>query len=222
MTRSTEECEMSRSCQSGNVFKGCLGIAAQYARQAADLLAGDGVLLVRHGRGALLLLAEVLLRLAHFGPLQMADLDGDLVERAADNGQRRNVRCVPVALDHLRRHRRRLQTQPRADALFVFWLKMAECSDGARELAYAHVFGRGVKAGQIPLHLGVPVEQLQAKGCGLGMNAMRAPDRRRVLELEGAALEHGQKASRPVRIIADASFTCKACAVSTMSFEVSP
>ena len=40
------------------------------------------------------------------------NLDGNLVERAADDGQRRNVGRVPVALDHLRGHRRRLQPEP--------------------------------------------------------------------------------------------------------------
>src|SRR5581483_8216102 len=77
-----------------NVLKSRLGVAAQHARESADLLRGNGILLVRHGRGALLLFAEVLLRLADLGALQMAHLDGDLVERAADEGQRSEERRV--------------------------------------------------------------------------------------------------------------------------------
>ena len=169
-----------------DVFKGRLRIAAQHARQAADLFAGDGILLVRHGRRALLLFAEVLLRLAHLGPLQVAHFDGDLVERAADNRQRGDVGRVPVALDDLRGHRRRLQAQPRADALFVLGLQVAKGADGAGELAHAHVFGRRVEAGQVALHLGVPVQQLEAEGGRLGVNAVGAADGGRVLELEGA------------------------------------
>ena len=81
---------------------------------------------MRHRRGALLLLAEVLLRLAHLGPLQVAQLDGNLIQRAADNRQSRNIRGMAIALDDLRGHRRGLQAQPRADALLVRRLQMAK------------------------------------------------------------------------------------------------
>ena len=72
----------------GNVLKSCLGVAAHHARQAADLLGGHGVALVRHGRRSLLLLAEIFFSLAHFGALQVANLCGDLVERGGDHGER--------------------------------------------------------------------------------------------------------------------------------------
>ena len=223
ITRSTDECEMSRSCQRATFFKRRLGVAAQHAREAADLLAGDGVLLVRHGRGALLLFAEVLLRLAHLGALQVADLDGDLVERAADNRQRGDVGGVAVALDDLRGDGRGLEAEPRADAFFVLGLEMAEGADRAGELAHAHVFGGGIEAGEVALHLGVPVEQLEAEGRRLGVDAVGAADGRRVLELESAALEHGEERDAgPLRMSPEASLTCRACAVSTMSFEVRP
>ena len=51
------------------------GVAAQQARQAGQVLAQDRVLLVRHRRGALLPLAERLLRFADLGALPVADLD---------------------------------------------------------------------------------------------------------------------------------------------------
>ncbi len=140
-----------------------------------------------------MLLAEVLLRLAHLGALQVAHLDGDFVERAAEDGQRGDVGGVPVALDDLRGHRRGLEAQPRADAFFVLRLQMAERAHRARQLAHAHVLGRGVEAGSVALHLGVPVEQLEAEGGGLGVDAVGAADGGRVLELDGAALEHGQQ-----------------------------
>ena len=148
---------------------------------------------MRHGRGALLLFAEVLLRLAHLGALQVADFDGDFVERTAEDGQRGDVGGVPVALDDLRGHGRGLEAEPRADALLVLRLEMAERADGARQLAHAHVFGGGIEAGHVALHLGVPVQQLEAEGGGFGVDAVGAADGGRVLELEGAALENGEE-----------------------------
>src|SRR5580704_12259336 len=86
----------------GDVFKRGLGVAAEDAGEAADLLGRDWVLLVRHGGGALLLFAEVLLRLADLGALQVADFYGDLVKRAAEDGERGDVGGVAIALDDLR------------------------------------------------------------------------------------------------------------------------
>jgi hypothetical protein len=104
---------------------------------------------------------------------------------------------VAVALDDLRGHRRGLEAQPRADALFVLGLQVAEGADGAGELADAHVLGGGVEAGQVALHLRIPVEQLEAEGGRLGVDAVGAADGGRVLELDGAALEHGAASEMP-------------------------
>ena len=171
-----------------NVLHRRLRVAAKYARQAADLLARDRILFVRHGRGAFLLFAEVLLRLANLGALQVADFDGNLVQRAADNGERCDIGCMAIALDNLRGHRRRLQPQPRANALFVLRLQMAEGAHSARQLADAHVLSGGGEACGIALHLGIPVEQLQTKCRRLRMNPMCPADGGRQLELDGAAL----------------------------------
>ena len=64
----------------GDVFESSLGVAADYAGEAADLLAGYGIALVRHGGGPFLFFAEELFRFADFGALQVADLGGDLVQ----------------------------------------------------------------------------------------------------------------------------------------------
>ena len=89
MTRSTDECEMSRSCQSATFSKAAVGVGAQQPAQPDDLLAADRVALVRHRRRALLALGERLLDLADFGLLQAADLEGERLERRAGDGERR-------------------------------------------------------------------------------------------------------------------------------------
>ncbi len=81
----------------------------------------------------------------------------------------------------------------RADALLVLRLEMAEGTHGAGELADAHVFGGGVKAGDIPLRFRIPVEQLEPKRCRLSVNAVSAPNSRRVLELERALFQDRSK-----------------------------
>ena len=63
----------------GDVLEGDLGVGADDAGEAADLLAGDRVPFMRHGRRALLLFAEELLGLADLGALEMTDFGGDLV-----------------------------------------------------------------------------------------------------------------------------------------------
>ena len=93
---------MSRSCQRATFSNAGLRVGADDAGQAADLLAGHGIALVRHGGGALLLFAEELFGFADFGALQVADFGGDLVERGGDDRERGEIVGVAVALDHLR------------------------------------------------------------------------------------------------------------------------
>ena len=71
----------------------------------------------------------------------------------------------------------------------MFGLEVAEGADGSGELAYAEVFGGGVEAGEVALHLGVPEEELEAEGGGLGVDAVGAADDGGVLELDGALFQ---------------------------------
>ena len=171
----------------GDVFEGDLRVGADDAGEAADLFGGDGVALVGHGAGALLLFGEELFGLADFGALEMADLGGDLVERAGEDGECGDVGGVAVALDDLRCDVDGLEAELGADGLFVLGLEVAEGADGSGELADAEVFGGGVEAGEVALHLGVPEEELEAEGGGFGVDAVGAADDGGVLELDGAA-----------------------------------
>ena len=79
------------------------GVGAQQARDAAQVLGQDRVLLVRHRRRALLPLAERLRRLAHLGALPVADGDRQPLDGGAQPRQRQEVGGVPVARHDLRR-----------------------------------------------------------------------------------------------------------------------
>ncbi len=128
----------------------------------------------------------------------MADFNGNLVEGAADDCKRRDVGGVAVALNDLRGDERWLETEAPADFFFLFWAEMSECTNSAGELANAHVLGGSGEAGCVALHFGVPVEQLEAKSGGLGVDSVGAAYGGRVLELDGAALEHGEESGDAV------------------------
>ena len=136
-----------------------------------------------------MLFAEELLGLADFGALEVADFGGDLVERGAEDGERGDVGGVAVALDDLGGDGDGLEAEFFADRFLVLGLEMAEGADGAGELADAEVFGGGVEAGEVALHLGVPEEELEAEGGGFGVDAVGAADDGGVLELDGAGFQ---------------------------------
>ncbi len=136
-----------------------------------------------------MLFGEELFGLADFGALEMADLGGDFVQRGGEDGEGGDVGGVAVALDDLGGDWIGAQSQPGANGLFVLGLEMAEGADGAGELAHAHVFGAGVEADEVALHLGIPVQQLEAEGGGFGVDAVGAADDGGVLELQGALPE---------------------------------
>ena len=206
----------------GDVLEGGLGVGADDAGEAGDLLAGDGIPFMRHRRRAFLLLAEELLCLADLGALEMANLGGDLVQRGAEDGERRDVGGVAIALDDLRGDGDGGEAEFGADGFLVLRLEMAECADGAGELADAEVFGGGVEAGEVALHLGVPEEELEAEGGGFGVDSVGAADDGGVFKFEGAFFKVSERARIPARMRAEASRSWRDCAVSTTSVEVRP
>src|SRR5258708_38616507 len=84
----------------GYVFEGSEHIRAHRARKAANLFAGNGIALVRHGRAAALLAAERLFGFADFGALEMADFERDFFESGGDEGERAEIFGVGGALEH--------------------------------------------------------------------------------------------------------------------------
>ena len=166
------------------------GVAAVEARHAADALAVDGVALVRHRGRALLSRGEILLRLADIRALEVAHLRRDLLERRGADGDRRDELRVAVALDDLRREAHRREAELLADHLLDLRVDVGIRADRARELADGDDLLRVLDALDVALDLRAPEQELEAERHRLRVDAMRAADARRMLELHGAAAQH--------------------------------
>ena len=105
MIRSTEECEMSRSCHERDVLERRLGVAAQHPGQAGDLLGLDRIALVGHRARALLPGAERLAHLADLGAGEMAQLGGKALQPGAGERDRAQQLGVAIAGHDLGRDR---------------------------------------------------------------------------------------------------------------------
>src|SRR5581483_8994485 len=182
MTRSTDECEISRSCQSGTFSKAAC--ALERTTRASPLICSQVTGLRLCG------IAEELFGFSYFSSLKVANLGGELVERAGDDRERRQVVGVAVALNHLRRDGSGLQSQALAHLFFEFGAEMGESSNCAGKLSDSHFFSGAIKALDVAAHLRIPVSELESEGDGLSVNAVGASDHGRVFELPGAALEN--------------------------------
>ena len=221
-TRSADECEMSRSCQSATFSSPTTAARAHDAREPADPLGDDRVPLVRHRRRALLALAERLLDLAHLRAREVPDLERELVERGRADGERGEQLRVPVALDDLRRRRRRLEAEALAGDPLDLGVDRRVLADGARELADAHALERARDARACAVELERPHRELQTERRRLGVDAVRAADAEREPVLLRARDDGRERAVEPSSNSAPASCTCSASAVSTTSDDVRP
>ena len=126
-----------------HIFEGRLHVGPHHARQAADLLAGHRIALVRHGRAALLPAREILLGLAHFGALQVAHFERDLLaQRGQSAPARRRSWRAGRAGSPARPPAPGFRFELRADQLLGLRVDVAEGAHRARNLADAHVLGR--------------------------------------------------------------------------------
>ena len=185
---------MSRSCQSATFSSPTTAFAAHDAREPADALGDDRVALVRHRRRALLTAAERLLDLAHLGAGEVAHLDREPLERGGEQRERVQHLGMPVALEDLRRARRRLEPEPLAGDPLDLGVGRRVRADGARELADAHPFERAVDPGAVPLERERPAGELEPERRRLGVDAVRAADRERVAMLLGPGDDRRERA----------------------------
>ncbi len=151
-------------------------VPPEHAGEPGNPLARDRIALVRHRRRTLLPLGEVLLRLQHFGLLEVPDLRGELLQRAADHREDGHELGMAVALQDLGRDRRRREPELRADILLHLRAEMFERPDRPRNLPDGDPFHRRRQPVDIPPRLVVPERQLQSERRRLGVNSVRPAD----------------------------------------------
>ena len=191
---------MSRSCHRATFSKPACAFAAHHARQAADLLAGHRVPLVRHGGGALLLLAEKFFRLADFGALQVADLGGDLVECRRNHRQRSQVcacRSRWITCEEMSAAFNPSRAQIFSSSSGV---RCANVPTAPENFPTRMSSAAALKARDVALRLRIPVGHLETERDRLGVDSVRAADHGRVFEFPGAPLQHfGEALADPRR-----------------------
>ena len=143
-----------------------------------------------HRRRALLSRAEIFLGFADVSALEIADFRGEFLEGAGNDGQRRHILGVAVALDDLCRELRGGQSQFLADHLLDARVDVGVSAHRAGELAHSDDLLRMLDALDVAVHLVHPEEQLQTEGHRLGVDAVGAPDAGRVLEFYRASRQH--------------------------------
>src|ERR1700754_4581535 len=93
-------------------------VRANNAGHATDAFRDDRITFVRHRTRALLTFSKLFLRFTHFGALPVTNVEGKLLERRRDHGERVEIFGISVSLDHLSRNRRGFQTKTRANSFF--------------------------------------------------------------------------------------------------------
>ena len=149
-------------------------VGAQQARKPRNLLATNRIALVRHRRRALLALAERLLHFADLGFLQSANLEREFLERRAGDGDGRQQLGVTIPLNHLRGHRRRLQSKPPADGGLDRRDRGGRtCRPRQKSFQPRRSLARAEPV-VVALQLRVPERKLQAERHRLGVDAVGA------------------------------------------------
>ena len=183
---------MSRSCHRATSSSPAMRLPRRMRARPAQALGGDGVALVGHGRRALLAGRKPSSHLAHLGALQVAQLDGDQLDRGPDRRAGPQVLGVPVAGDDLRgRHRR--QAECGAHVALHEGIDVGVRADRSGELADRHRLPGRAQAGSIAVGLQAPQGHLRPERRRLGVDAVGAPDHGGVAVAQRRRLERGDQ-----------------------------
>ena len=176
----------------GDVLQGRDHCGADQARQAGEVLGEDGIALVGHGGGALLARLEGLFDLANLGALQVADLHRQALDGRRDHGQGGEIGGVPVAGNDLAGDRLDAQPELFGDVRLHRRIDAGEGADGSGNGAGGDLEAGHGQALAGAGELGVVAGELEAKGGGLGVDAVAAPDGGGQAVFEGATLKGGE------------------------------
>ncbi len=120
----------------------------------------------------------------------MANFERDFFERGGDEREGAEIVRVAVALNHLRSDGSNAEPKSFADALFHFRAKMRSVADSTGNFPNGHLRGSIAETRDVPLIFSEPVGDFQAKGDGLGVNAVSAADLRSVAEFVSAQIKN--------------------------------
>ena len=201
-TRSADECEMSRSCQSATFSSPTTRGRANDARQAADPL-GDliGLRLCGIADEPFCPLRERLLDLAHLGARRCRISSANGSSDAPTSASAYSSSAWRSRGDHLRRDRpgsrpRRSQAMRSTSGSTAAYVPTAPESLPTRDpLERARA-----AASRVAVELERPDGELQPERGRLGVDAVRAADHRRLPVLLGARDDGGERAVEPSRI----------------------
>ena len=224
MMRSTDECEMSRSCHSATSSSAACRLPRSTRASPRELLRLHRVALVRHRARALLLaLAERLLGLAHLGALQVPDLERERLDRRAE--RRARVQHFGVAVARRAPASRAPAASPRCSHTYCSthgstFEYVPTAPDSLPTAIASRARSSRSRSRRTCMR---PQRELHAERRRLGVDAVRAADHRRVAELARPGRDRRLRARpRPARMRSSARVICSASAVSTTSLDVRP
>ena len=182
--RSTDECEMSRSCQSATFSSPAPRLPRSTRASPHSCSHFTGLRLCGIAARALLRPGpERLLHLAHLGALQVPDLERERLDRRAERSRtrraaRRGGRARAPASPAPR-------SSPSCSHTYCLDARVdvRVRADRARELADRDHLPRPAQPLDVAAHLQRPERELGAERHGLGVDAVRPPDHRRVAVL---------------------------------------
>ena len=152
-----------------------------------------GFFLVRHGRGAFLALGEAFFGFQHFGALQMAQLGGQALHPAGNEGQGGKKGGMAVALDDLGGDGVHAKAKDAHGNDFDLGIEMGVAAHGPGDLAHPDAVQGRDKAFAVAGKFSVKRGHLHAEAERFGVDAVGAPDHELPFEPHGQIFDNGQQ-----------------------------
>ena len=197
-TRSAEECEMSRSCQSATFSRPTTAAARTTRARPQIRSATTGFRLCGIADEPFWPLPNGSCTSATSVRARWRISSAKRSSEAAATASAAEQLGVPVALDDLRRRRLGLEPEPLAGDALDLGIDRRVVADRARELADAHALERPREPAPGAVELEGPDRELEAERRRLGVDAVRAADRQRQAVLLRALHDGGERPVDPL------------------------